>query len=251
MAAVVKAIVSFLANELQKEDGPIRVVAIVIGVIAGVLIAMFAVVIIALALPSIIGNLILPDGISKDTVFPEDVFYETYGDYMMPCDSAVITSEYGERDNPLSPGVVENHTGIDFAATPHSYVVAVGDGTVIFTGYKNHYGRCVVVDYGDFIAYYGHLSKTYAVRDSAVHAGSVLGTTGGDPETDTLIGDSTGSHLHFETRIDGEPVNPAQFLFEYSDSDDESEQDEENKSNDKNKDEKRRSNNEIGELLCA
>ena len=88
------------------------------------------------------------------------------------------------------------------------------DGTVSFSGIKGSYGNLIIVDHGNGVeTWYGHCSKLYAKVGDAVTAGDVIEAVGS-------TGNSTGPHLHFEIRINGECVNPQNYVYYERDSDD-------------------------------
>ncbi|MEG1752523.1 MAG: M23 family metallopeptidase [Christensenella sp.] len=156
-------------------------------------------------------------GIDMASLSPPPVLYEQLGAYPMPCDSSVINSDYGIRDNPMNSVSSESHRGIDFGASWHSPVVAIADGTVSFASIRPSYGRCVFVTYKDgFTARYGHLSKLYVSQGQKVSAGTVLALEGGQPMEDTAVGVSTGHHLHFEIidTLSDETINPYDYLLD-------------------------------------
>ena len=160
-----------------------------------------------------LAGVLLPD-INIDGLFPEPVMYQQIGYYPMPCDTTTMNSDFGGRDNPLHPGSANNHTGIDFATQWHSPIVSIGNGTITNASYIKGYGRCVIIDHGGgMTTWYAHLSKLYSVVGQEVKAGTVLGLEGGDPVKDTLVGNSTGHHLHFEVRINGVPVDPYDYIL--------------------------------------
>lgn len=99
------------------------------------------------------------------------------------------------------------HMAYDIANPAAPPVIAAGDGTVILVQYLTYgYGRHIVVDHGDGLAtLYGHLSEIYVSSGDAVSQGQVIGKMGS-------TGRSTGTHLHFEVRRNGSPVNPASYL---------------------------------------
>lgn len=148
-------------------------------------------------------------------IFPEPIQQEQFGLLTMPCvgyeDKRNMTAPFGYSDQYLS-GVY--HTGMDFANDPYSPVTCVFDGVVSYIGYKAGYGRMVIVDHGGgFETYYSHLSNTHVMYGQTVEVGTVVGYQGGDPDKDSLVGTSTGSHLHFEIRHNNWSVDPDRFLF--------------------------------------
>lgn len=125
-----------------------------------------------------------------------------------------ITSPYGYRIHPIF-GSKELHTGIDIGRSiepPKSIdgatVVAAGDGTVYFAGYRGGYGNTVIIDHGNGVAtLYAHMqSGSIAVgTGQTVSRGQTVGRVGS-------TGYSTGPHMHFEVRVNGAPVDPMQYL---------------------------------------
>jgi murein DD-endopeptidase MepM/ murein hydrolase activator NlpD len=102
------------------------------------------------------------------------------------------------------------HTGIDFDGETGDPVVAAGSGTVVHAGRAPDgyagYGQMVLIDHGDGVqTLYAHLSRIRVSVGEVVHPGDDVGAIG-------TTGNVTGSHLHFEVRIGGRPVNPANWL---------------------------------------
>jgi hypothetical protein len=100
-----------------------------------------------------------------------------------------------------------NHTGIDLAANRGTRVEAAKNGTVIRAGWDTTgYGNLVVVDHGDgFKTYYAHLDSITVGVGQVVDINTQIGTVGS-------TGNSTGPHLHFETRLNGVPQNPENYI---------------------------------------
>ena len=112
-----------------------------------------------------------------------------------------ISSPYGIRVHPILH-TVKMHTGIDYAAPTGTPVYAPADGTITFKGWKGGYGHAVVMEHGGGVeTIYGHLSA-FSPAAGRVRAGEVIGFVG-------TSGRSTGPHLHYEARINGQHVNPA------------------------------------------
>jgi len=119
--------------------------------------------------------------------------------------SGSITSEFGERTDPYGAGE-EMHPGVDIVAPYGTPVAAAGAGEIIFTGRDEGYGQVVIVAHGRQIAsLYGHLSAIYAREGARVRRGDVIGAVG-------ATGRVTGTHLHFEVRVNGSPVDPQRYL---------------------------------------
>lgn len=116
-----------------------------------------------------------------------------------------VTSPYGDRIHPII-GEEAFHRGVDLRAHYGSALLAPADGVVLFTGRETTYGNIIVVLHGGGVAtVYGHLWKFAVEPYQRVEKGQLLGYTGN-------TGFSTGPHLHFEVRQNGEPTNPLEWL---------------------------------------
>ena len=116
-----------------------------------------------------------------------------------------VTSTFGPRLDPFL-GRPAMHTGIDLHEETGDLVTATADGTVTIAGPDGGYGNMVEIDHGGGLATrYAHLSAVEVMVGQRVGAGAVVGRVGS-------TGRATGPHLHYETRIDGTPVDPARFL---------------------------------------
>lgn len=119
--------------------------------------------------------------------------------------STRITSPYGYRIHPILK-TKKLHTGIDVGATTGSAVLAGNDGTVIFSGYYGGYGYTVIIDHGGQIStLYAHNSKLLVSVGDKVKRGQNISKIGS-------TGLSTGPHLHFEVRVNGQHTNPMNYL---------------------------------------
>ena len=117
--------------------------------------------------------------------------------------SGRITSRYGERSSLRR----STHTGLDIACVTGTDIKVVSNGTVTFSGKKGSYGNLIIVDHGNGVeTWYGHCSKLYKKVGESVEAGDVIAAVGS-------TGNSTGPHLHFEIRINGNTVNPQNYVY--------------------------------------
>ena len=116
-----------------------------------------------------------------------------------------FTSGFGVRADPFL-GRPAMHTGLDFRAATGDPVRATANGKVASSGWAGGYGRMVEIDHGNGLSTrYGHLSEITVKVGDVVKIGQVIVAVGS-------TGRSTGPHLHYETRIDGEAVDPQKFL---------------------------------------
>ncbi|HEY3790805.1 MAG TPA: peptidoglycan DD-metalloendopeptidase family protein [Bradyrhizobium sp.] len=116
-----------------------------------------------------------------------------------------FTSGFGIRNDPFL-GRPAMHTGLDFRAAMGDPVRATANGKVASAGWAGGYGRMVEIDHGNGLSTrYGHLSEIDVKVGDPIKIGQVIGAVGS-------TGRSTGPHLHYETRIDGEAVDPQKFL---------------------------------------
>jgi murein DD-endopeptidase MepM/ murein hydrolase activator NlpD len=118
-----------------------------------------------------------------------------------------LESGFGGRRNPFGGSGYEFHSGQDIDAQTGDPVVAGASGKVTFTGWQNGYGQLIVIDHGGGLTTrYGHLSHIDIEQGQTVERGQFIGRVGS-------TGRSTGPHLHYEIRINDEPVNPLQYLL--------------------------------------
>ncbi len=117
-----------------------------------------------------------------------------------------LTSTVGNRRDPIT-GERDFHEGLDIAADRGSQVFSTADGKVIQASYEGGYGNLVVVDHGYGLqTRYGHLSAYRVGVGAHVKRGDLVGLVGS-------TGRSTGSHLHYEVRVNGRLLNPLQLLL--------------------------------------
>lgn len=116
-----------------------------------------------------------------------------------------VTSPFGARVDPFL-GRPALHTGVDLRESLGTDVRVTADGRVVGAGPVGGYGTMIEVDHGNGLTTrYAHLSAVSVAPGDSVTKGQVVGQVG-------MTGRATGPHLHYETRIDGEPVDPMRFL---------------------------------------
>ena len=117
-----------------------------------------------------------------------------------------LSSAFGERRDPFS-GEGSFHTGVDLRSRKGAPVVAAADGLVRSSGWEGQYGKSVVLSHGrnELSTHYAHMSQLYVRPGQIVRRGEVVGQVGS-------TGKTTSSHLHYEVRYRGTPVNPYKYL---------------------------------------
>lgn len=136
--------------------------------------------------------------VQKISVKGGDVIYPFDGNYP-------VTSPFGGRTDPVK-GTNEYHTGVDFGVPLGTEIKAAADGVVVQAGTNGGYGNSISIDHGGGMeTLYGHLSKVLVSVGQKVKQGDIIGLSGS-------TGKSTGPHLHFEVRKNGQPVNPMTYL---------------------------------------
>ncbi len=135
-----------------------------------------------------------------------DSFRISLKDFCMPTDSRVLTSNFGHRWG-------RQHKGLDIKVYIGDTIRAAFAGKVRVVRYEGRgYGKYVVIRHDNGLeTYYAHMSKQLVVEDQEVRAGDPIGLGGN-------TGRSTGSHLHFETRLCGVALNPA-LMFDFRNQD--------------------------------
>ena len=117
-----------------------------------------------------------------------------------------LRSGVGIRNNPFGGSSLEYHKGQDISAPSGTPVVATADGSVVIAGWLRGYGQVVYIDHGNGITTrYGHLSRIDVSVGQIIRQGERLGLVGS-------TGRSTGPHLHYEVRINGQPTSPIRYL---------------------------------------
>jgi murein DD-endopeptidase MepM/ murein hydrolase activator NlpD len=141
----------------------------------------------------------------NSTLLPDE-FKIDLRNFTMPTDSKQVTSVYGQRWGRL-------HAGLDIKVYIGDTIRAAFDGKVRIVKYDARgYGKFVVIRHPNGLeTYYGHLSKQLVKENQDVKSGEPIGLGGN-------TGRSTGSHLHFETRLCGISINPAE-MFDFKNQD--------------------------------
>jgi len=119
-----------------------------------------------------------------------------------------FTSGFGVRISPLGEATEKMHEGLDIANGVGTPIKAPARGTVLFAGKKSGYGQIVILDHGYGLeTWYGHTSRMLVRPGMKVKRGQLIALIGNS-------GHSTGSHLHYEVRVHGIPVDPLAYILE-------------------------------------
>lgn len=114
--------------------------------------------------------------------------------------NGTITSRFGRRSG-------GTHTGLDIANSTGTPIKAAATGTVVYSGYKNSYGKLIIIAHTNSIqTYYAHCSRLYVNVGQTVNQGDIIGAVGS-------TGNSTGPHLHLEVRVNGIAMNPQNYVY--------------------------------------
>lgn len=122
-----------------------------------------------------------------------------------PAPGQDITSRFGNRPDPFFGGLAM-HAGIDFRAPTGTEIRSTGSGKVVKAAFSGGYGNMVEIDHGlGLTTRFGHMSRILVNEGDTVEPGQIIGLSGS-------TGRSTGPHLHYEVRRNGDPVDPMRFL---------------------------------------
>lgn len=128
----------------------------------------------------------------------------------MPANIANMSSNYGYRRDPFT-GAGAMHNGIDFKGPHGEPILAAASGNITHAGWQSGYGKTVEITHGNgLMTRYAHLSRINVTTGQEVEQGLQVGAMGS-------TGRSTGTHLHFEVRLNGKAINPRPFLETNSD----------------------------------
>lgn len=135
-------------------------------------------------------------------------FSNLLGTFVNPCPGAVLTSNFGYRDEPIA-GAGNGHNGIDLGTGEYNIpTYAAAAGTVIYAGEAGTAGNLIIIDHGKgLVTKYMHHEKIFVEKGQKVEKGQQIGLSG-------TTGMSTGNHLHFQVEKNGTPVDPMQFFTE-------------------------------------
>jgi murein DD-endopeptidase MepM/ murein hydrolase activator NlpD len=123
----------------------------------------------------------------------------------MPAAAGMMSSDFGYRSDPFTGGGAM-HSGLDFKGPLGTPIMAAADGVVTFAGWQGGYGNTIEITHANgLVTRYAHLSAITVSLGQKVDRGLQIGKMGS-------TGRSTGSHLHFEVRLNGSAVNPMKFL---------------------------------------
>ena len=124
-----------------------------------------------------------------------------------PSLSPWLSSSYGRRLDPITQRWMM-HKGLDLAGSIGMPIFAPADGKVIWTGWRGGYGKTVVIDHGYGLqTHFAHLDAYHVDAGERVRRGDVIARMGNS-------GRSTGPHLHYEVRREGQPVDPRDFILD-------------------------------------
>ncbi|MCZ6588417.1 MAG: M23 family metallopeptidase [Alphaproteobacteria bacterium] len=125
--------------------------------------------------------------------------------FAAPVDEIRLTSGFGRRRDPFNNRLAM-HPGLDFASRKKIAVHVTAPGTVAFVGWNGGYGKVVEVDHGLGIrTRFAHLSRIFVKRGQNLEFREKVGLVGS-------TGRSTSTHLHYEVMVDGQQLDPANFL---------------------------------------
>lgn len=123
----------------------------------------------------------------------------------MPASVMLMSSSFGYRSDPFT-GAGAMHSGLDFKGPLGTEILAAADGVITSAGWQGGYGKCIEITHANgLVTRYAHLSGFDVTLGQTVKRGVQIGRMGS-------TGRSTGSHLHFEVRMNGQAINPMKFL---------------------------------------
>ena len=143
--------------------------------------------------------------IPGDDFSPTERIYFLNRDFHFPLKNYQVSSFYGPRTNPVT-GQFGIHRGVDLAAPEGSEVYAVKSGTILDLGDDAVLGKYIIMSHeNNWVSLYGHLSSINSTLHAEIQSGTLIARVGS-------TGQSTGPHLHFELRQNGQSRDPARLL---------------------------------------
>ena len=125
--------------------------------------------------------------------------------FVYPIMGPEVSSDYGMRVHPIRR-LLKHHDGIDLAVPEGTPIRSIAEGIVVYADPHGGYGQFIAVRHRDgYTSHYGHCRSLHVSPGQRVKAGEIIGTVGS-------TGLSTGPHLHFEVRVNGEPKDPQDIL---------------------------------------
>ena len=119
----------------------------------------------------------------------------------------ILTDSYGMRRDPFNRKLT-SHSGVDISTNTGVPIVAPADGIVVKANWASGYGQVIYISHGyGYSSRYGHLSKIAVKAGQKIKRGDTIGYVGS-------TGRSTGPHLHYEVRVNGQPVNPLEYILD-------------------------------------
>lgn len=126
-------------------------------------------------------------------------------EYFAPLKGGTITDDFGQRINPVTQEE-SFHYGVDLAAPEGTPIMSATDGQAVYCGDDAYYGNYIIIKHGeDKYTVYGHCKEILIEEGQDIKAGDTIGTVGSS-------GQSTGNHLHFGIKLDGEYVDPKEYI---------------------------------------
>ena len=157
---------------------------------------------------------------------PEDITQTLNSNYAWPVPGITqISSKFGPRKAPTA-GASTFHAGIDIPATPGTNLVSISNGSILFTGWNGAAGYCVIIQHSDFQAHYFHVDPNFLVSSGEIiKKGQVIAKVGPlnvygisnnpykDSKGNPTNGATTGPHLHFTIKKEGQYIDPLTVLI--------------------------------------
>jgi len=154
------------------------------------------------------GNLLFIPDVKPKVLNPSmNALYEKRNIFRSPICGNGYTSLVGMREHPILKGVTKFHNGVDIRAKTGTWVGAAAEGTVIYAGWINGYGKTIKIKHENgYVTMYAHLSEIHVKNGQKIKSGQLIGKSGN-------TGHSTGPHLHFSIFKNGKVENPLDYIW--------------------------------------